>query len=276
LVACGRADYPAAQSLAAQGLSLARGDGWAEAWLHAVAGRAALRQGALEHAKAELEAGLELARQHDEPKGLTVFILDALGELAMALGRSHQARSWLSRSLELQYNGGERNWMPETLERAAALSAACAQPERALRLAGAAAALYEDLGATRTPAEQKNLDRWLVPLCNAVGELTADELMSQGRAVGLDDAVALARGGDDTGTQRQAIAPGTHGTSVLTAREKEVTELLTRGLSNRQIAEQLVITQRTVAAHVEHILSKLGFASRHQVSAWAAEQDLTN
>jgi regulatory LuxR family protein len=36
--------------------------------------------------------------------------------------------------------------------------------------------------------------------------------------------------------------------------------------------KKLVITERTVAAHIEHILNKLGFASRHQVGAWAATQ----
>jgi non-specific serine/threonine protein kinase len=62
----------------------------------------------------------------------------------------------------------------------------------------------------------------------------------------------------------------------LTAREREVAALLAHGLTNRQIAEQLVVTERTVAAHVEHLLNKLGFASRHQVGAWAADHGLLN
>ena len=54
-------------------------------------------------------------------------------------------------------------------------------------------------------------------------------------------------------------------------REREVASLIAQGLKNHQIAERLLITDRTVAAHVEHILAKLGFASRHQVGAWAAQ-----
>ena len=50
--------------------------------------------------------------------------------------------------------------------------------------------------------------------------------------------------------------------------------VLAQGLTNRQIAEQLVVTQRTVASHIEHFLEKLGFASRHQVGVWAAEHGL--
>jgi non-specific serine/threonine protein kinase len=50
-----------------------------------------------------------------------------------------------------------------------------------------------------------------------------------------------------------------------------VAGLIGHGLSNRQIAERLVITQRTVAAHIEHILEKLEFRSRLQVGLWAAQ-----
>lgn len=60
----------------------------------------------------------------------------------------------------------------------------------------------------------------------------------------------------------------------LTAREREVAALVARGLTNRQIAEDLVISERTVAAHLEHILTKLDFASRTQVGVWAAEHGL--
>lgn len=55
---------------------------------------------------------------------------------------------------------------------------------------------------------------------------------------------------------------------LLTPREADVAALLARGLSNRQIASQLVITEQTVETHVKHLLSKLGLASRYQVQDW--------
>jgi DNA-binding NarL/FixJ family response regulator len=55
---------------------------------------------------------------------------------------------------------------------------------------------------------------------------------------------------------------------MLTPREAEVAALLVRGLSNRQIASHLVITEQTVETHVKHLLSKLGLASRYQVQDW--------
>ena len=62
----------------------------------------------------------------------------------------------------------------------------------------------------------------------------------------------------------------------LTAREVEVLGLLVRGFSNRQIAERLVIGQRTVATHVEHILAKTGTASRGAAAMFALRHGLVD
>jgi DNA-binding NarL/FixJ family response regulator len=58
----------------------------------------------------------------------------------------------------------------------------------------------------------------------------------------------------------------------LTKRELEVAALIESGLSNREIAERLVISKRTADGHVERILAKLGFSSRAQVAAWIARR----
>lgn len=62
----------------------------------------------------------------------------------------------------------------------------------------------------------------------------------------------------------------------LTARERDVAALIARGLSNRAIAEELIVGERTVATHVASILAKLDFASRAQIAAWAVERGLTH
>jgi predicted ATPase/DNA-binding CsgD family transcriptional regulator len=67
-------------------------------------------------------------------------------------------------------------------------------------------------------------------------------------------------------------APSDKASSTLTDRENQIADLITRGLSNRQIAADLVIAQRTVEGHVEHILTKLGFNSRSQIAAWVASR----
>jgi tetratricopeptide (TPR) repeat protein/DNA-binding CsgD family transcriptional regulator len=62
----------------------------------------------------------------------------------------------------------------------------------------------------------------------------------------------------------------------LTEREREVAILIAKGKSNREIAEWLVVGNRTVEVHVSNILSKLGFTSRAQIAVWAYEKGLVN
>ena len=57
---------------------------------------------------------------------------------------------------------------------------------------------------------------------------------------------------------------------ALTPREREIAQLLARGQTNRQIAEQLVISEQTAETHVKRILGKLELRSRHQVAELAA------
>ncbi|MFF0494244.1 ATP-binding protein [Nocardia sp. NPDC004068] len=55
----------------------------------------------------------------------------------------------------------------------------------------------------------------------------------------------------------------------LSRREREVARLVAQGLSNREIAAALVLSERTAQNHVQHILTKLGFTKRAQIAAWA-------
>ena len=61
--------------------------------------------------------------------------------------------------------------------------------------------------------------------------------------------------------------------TMLTPREREVASRIARGLSNRQIADELVIAVSTTERHVANILSKLDMRSRAQVAAWVTRQD---
>jgi DNA-binding CsgD family transcriptional regulator len=61
----------------------------------------------------------------------------------------------------------------------------------------------------------------------------------------------------------------------LTARERDVAVLVAQGKSNREIAEALIVSERTAETHVSNVLSKLGFTSRTQIAAWAIERGLT-
>jgi non-specific serine/threonine protein kinase len=81
-----------------------------------------------------------------------------------------------------------------------------------------------------------------------------------------EEVVALALG-------RTPVEPEPEEQVPLTRREQQVAHLVGCGLTNREIAEQLGISQRTVESHVDHTLRKLGFGSRTQVAAWVAERE---
>ena len=60
----------------------------------------------------------------------------------------------------------------------------------------------------------------------------------------------------------------------LSAREREVVALIAQGKSNREIADALVVTKRTIETHINTILYKLNLASRAQIVVWAVEKGL--
>jgi DNA-binding NarL/FixJ family response regulator len=72
-------------------------------------------------------------------------------------------------------------------------------------------------------------------------------------------------------TPRQAAKKAFDG---LTDREREVAILVMQGHSNRQIAQMLVLSERTVTTHIGNILSKLNLNSRTQIARWALEKGL--
>jgi DNA-binding CsgD family transcriptional regulator/tetratricopeptide (TPR) repeat protein len=86
-----------------------------------------------------------------------------------------------------------------------------------------------------------------------------------GMAAYVDRTAALVARLGDVGTSglRAALSP----------RETEVATLVAEGLTNRQIAERLVISERTAQNHVQHILTKLGFTTRSQIAAWSVRAD---
>ncbi len=94
--------------------------------------------------------------------------------------------------------------------------------------------------------------------------------VAQGRA-SLHPAIALKVMQE---MQQQATPPG--GTVRLTARETETLRLIARGMSNQEIAAELVVDERTVAKYVSSILSKLHLANRTQAALYAVRQGLAN
>jgi DNA-binding CsgD family transcriptional regulator len=101
---------------------------------------------------------------------------------------------------------------------------------------------------------------------------TAERLRAEPLRAALDDLGR--RLGLDGGGGRDVAKDGKGSVAALTSREHEVLALMSRGLSNRQIGEELFISQKTASVHVSNILAKLGAATRTEAAAIARGQDL--
>jgi DNA-binding NarL/FixJ family response regulator len=144
------------------------------------------------------------------------------------------------------------------------------QPERAARLLGAAAWL-EAGDVIPDPAGGGERARHAAAARARLGSGRFEVAWVAGRALSLDqariEASALAEDPPAAGG-RPGRQPPDPWRGRLTPRERDVAELLVRGLSNRRIAAELVLTEQTAETHVKRILRKLDLRSRHHVRAW--------
>jgi non-specific serine/threonine protein kinase len=110
--------------------------------------------------------------------------------------------------------------------------------------------------------------RWGRALSTRAGRKAYEE----GRAMELEQAIRFALQEDAPPAPRpspRAFAPGVR----LTRRQLEIARLVAEGLTNREIAQRLFISERTAEGHVEQIRNKLGFGSRVQIAAWFVENE---
>jgi non-specific serine/threonine protein kinase len=270
-------DYPRAHALCEESLAIARaaGDAWAMGAPPRVLGWLSFLQGDVAVSLELLEEALDASRRVGDRRRLALT-LDFLALVATATGQFSKAGAAFNESLQLQEDVGNRADLGDSLEGIAALAAAQRQPTLALQLAGAAAGIRDRSGSSMTPMRRTLLDQWLVPLRQVLSQEAIQSAWEAGRAMSLEQALELAFAATETPQEQSHQQPDDsrqRGTE-LSPREQQVAALLGEGLTNRQIADRLVITQRTVASHIEHILEKLGFASRHQVGVWAAEHGI--
>ena len=245
-------------------------------------GLSAHRQGDLVTARSLYQWSLAVYKAAGDPSGIAIA-LDGLGQAAADQGDRAAARTHYAQSLAAAREVGDRRRIAAALSGFAALAAGASQPERALRLAECAHSLRAALGAQLPPARQASLDDLLVPSRRALGDLAAEAAEAAGRAMSLQQAIADALAAGETAGAGATATPapaGPNGQAAarppagLTRREEQIVPLIARGLTNRQVAAELVIAERTVDTHVEHVLSKLGLRSRVQVAAWAAARGL--
>jgi DNA-binding CsgD family transcriptional regulator len=196
-------------------------------------------------------------------------------DVALAQRHYDEAVAVFKESLLLSREVRSR-WRSEVnLEGLAQVAAAKGQHKHAARLFGAADAQYEIVGQPYEPIDQASHDQSMVSTREALGDAPFAEAWAEGRAMTLDQAVEYALAWVERVKPVKARHPGRKPKDdTLTSREYEVAALVARGRTNREIATALVISERTVDAHVQNILNKFGFGARAQIAVWITERGL--
>jgi predicted ATPase/DNA-binding CsgD family transcriptional regulator len=208
----------------------ARSEVWETSYMHYTMGLALFQQGKYDNSTASVHTALTMKSELGDTMGIA-HCLEVLAWVAVRQGRC----------------------------------------ERAAWLTGAAGALWQRTGrrVSGNPHLEEFHQQAVRAMADALGTERSGMLARRGAAAPLDQVVRLAiTGADelappDTRPARQAELPG-----GLTVREHEIALLVADGLSNREIAHRLVISKRTVDAHIEHIFGKLGVSSRVQLATW--------
>jgi len=189
-------DLAGARQMNEESLTLFRkmGDRWAVGQL--LNNQACVASDQREYAEARtlLQESLMIRRELGDKAGLALS-LNTLADVVLDEGKFADARPLLDESLTLNRELGDQTAIAYLIEDYGGLAAAEAQPEKALRLAGFAAALREAIGAPLPPSEQARVDRMIAPARAALTEAAGTAEWETGRMLELEQAIQLALSG---------------------------------------------------------------------------------
>jgi predicted ATPase/DNA-binding SARP family transcriptional activator/DNA-binding CsgD family transcriptional regulator len=228
-----------------------------------------------ERATTLYEECLELAQKTDDKHDIA-FALWLGGLAALGLRNYRLVRTLCGEGLNLARQCRYPHAVALMTHVLAASAGAQGQPVRSARLWGAAESLLDKLGFSLGPAERHYYTPYITAARAGLGEEAWKAAWAKGKAMPQEEALEYALSEEEP----VLPAPDPKKTSVdvrpvaITPREEQVAVLVARGLTNRQIAEELFVSERTVENHVSKILRKLGLASRAQIAAWTTELSL--
>ena len=243
--------------------------GVGRAWTKRAIGLIHYQRGAHSLARQFLEESLADARNEERLGWWLADALASVAQLDVYCSRFDRAHQLLSEGLQLSNTLGDRRSIVRCLERMAYLAAAERQSIRALRLAAAADALRTQAGLPRSPVENRLLNRWLGATERALNPTDLQRVHREAAMMQVEQVLEYALGG----AHAAEAAGGSQRHDGLTRREREVVRLVSRGLSNEEIASSLVISERTVESHVSSALRKLALSSRAGLASWAARHE---
>jgi predicted ATPase/DNA-binding SARP family transcriptional activator/DNA-binding CsgD family transcriptional regulator len=275
-VAMSRMEVDRASALLEEAVAMCRasGDDWGLSHALFTLGMVAIVR--RDHARAMTlhEESLALARKSEDEAAIVL----AMGQGALTAlvgGDLNQADKLSKGTMELSRRLGIGHYTASCLSIFGASAALRGHWVRAVRLWAAEEPLRGAMGIPRMPAELSFFGPYVEAARAQLDDAAWEMAWSEGRAMDVEAAVEYALSEQEPAPAK-APAPeeqrGGEPPGGLTSREREVATLVARGLTNRQVATELSISEHTVANHVGKILRKLGLSSRSQLTAWVLEQ----
>ncbi|WJJ14372.1 LuxR C-terminal-related transcriptional regulator (plasmid) [Prescottella equi] len=218
-----------------------------------------------------LEPCLDACLERDERWSLS-WIQAFLGLAHWLRGDCHEATKHLREALTVKRRFHDALGIAVVIETLSWVTAAGGDAERSAHLMGAVRRMWEPLGNYQGGFELRG---WSEEAESRARKEIGTEPFEAAYAAGgrLDTSQAISYALGETPPTEPESPAGDALTSTLTPRESQVARMLTEGMTNKQIAQALVVAPRTVESHVEHIFTKLGVNSRTQAAILIAEQE---
>jgi non-specific serine/threonine protein kinase len=189
--------------------------------------------------------------------------LHNLGHTCLHLGDVERAHVLFTESITIQQSQRNTPGVAECLMGFAAMAVVCGSPAAGARLLAAVVAIGGERVATAWAATRMEYEYTLALIHASLTETEFQAEQAAGRAFSLEQAMEYAQNLPARATPKKPDG--------LTVREREVAARIAQGKSNSEIADELVLSKRTVESHIANILSKLGFTNRAQIVRWAIE-----
>lgn len=272
-------EFDRAEQYLQEALAIRRtiGDAWGIT--HTLQNFGGIAERSEDYAKAQAihEEGLRLSEALGDERMVARRFSD-MGRIALAQGDLTRADAMLRRAVTALWQMNEKFSLLQSLESLARVMAAQGQGRRAAQLLGAVESARGDLGIKLSQATLAAWERLVGPIQAQLGEEESRKAQADGHAMTLDQAIAYALETPSPREQKVEIETPRQAAKQefvgLTGREREVATHIGQGESNREIAEALVLSERTVETHISNILNKLGFARRAQIRKWAVEKGM--
>ncbi len=224
------------------------------------------RSGATGRVGVAAGAGPAIARRLGSTWG-TANVLYLMGWVAFLDLDAERASALEVEALGLLWTLGDRRTVADSLDVLACAATGSGHPRRVPWIFGVTERLREMTGAGRPPYLHGACDQAVAAARARLGDAGFDAGWSAGRSFTLTREIGEVVGALaalDTGQPSVSAAAD--------RREAQIADFVVQGMTNRQIADALTISERTAERHLENVRVKLGVTSRAQIAAWAVRQ----